>query len=134
VVSPSCQPAAVGDREGCDVNPVGCLLLMSDVNRAWACPAIPLPTCPPAHLPTHPLLLRCPDCNPRAVKQEIDRNEDMLRSCLRAIDALAKLPNAQQASLCLWQSTGPEGRLLMACGGGPAGSPWRAEHEGRAWS
>lgn len=31
-----------------------------------------------------------------AVKQEVDRNEDMLRSCLRAVDALAKLPNAQQ--------------------------------------
>lgn len=31
-----------------------------------------------------------------AVKQEVDRNEDMLRSCLRAIDALAKLPNAMQ--------------------------------------
>lgn len=33
-----------------------------------------------------------------AVKQEIDRNEDMLRSCLRAIDALAKLPNASQVA------------------------------------
>ncbi|KAL4425586.1 hypothetical protein ABPG75_009602 [Micractinium tetrahymenae] len=33
-----------------------------------------------------------------AVKQEIDRNEDMLRSCLRAIDALAKLPNAMQVA------------------------------------
>jgi hypothetical protein len=30
------------------------------------------------------------------VKQEIDRNEDMLRSCLRAVDSLAKLPNAAQ--------------------------------------
>lgn len=29
-----------------------------------------------------------------AVKQEIDRNEDMLRACLRAIDALARLPGA----------------------------------------
>ncbi|PSC76088.1 cullin-associated NEDD8-dissociated 1 isoform B [Micractinium conductrix] len=33
-----------------------------------------------------------------AVKQEIDRNEDMLRSCLRAVDALAKLPNAAQVA------------------------------------
>lgn len=33
---------------------------------------------------------------PPAVKQEVDRNEDMLRSCLRAIDALAKLPSAMQ--------------------------------------
>lgn len=33
-----------------------------------------------------------------AVKQEIDRNEDMLRSCLRAVDALAKMPNAQQVA------------------------------------
>ena len=29
-----------------------------------------------------------------AVKQEVDRNEDMLRSCLRAIDTLARLPGA----------------------------------------
>ncbi|KAI3438734.1 hypothetical protein D9Q98_001153 [Chlorella vulgaris] len=34
-----------------------------------------------------------------AVKQEVDRNEDMLRSCLRAVDALAKLPSAQQVPL-----------------------------------
>jgi hypothetical protein len=34
-----------------------------------------------------------------AVKQEIDRNEDMLRSCLRAVDSLAKLPNAAQVPL-----------------------------------
>ena len=26
--------------------------------------------------------------------QEVDRNEDMLRSCLRAVDALARVPNA----------------------------------------
>lgn len=29
-----------------------------------------------------------------AVKQEVDRNEDMLRSCLRAVEALARLPGA----------------------------------------
>jgi cullin-associated NEDD8-dissociated protein 1 len=29
-----------------------------------------------------------------AVKQEVDRNEDQLRSCLRAVDALARLPGA----------------------------------------
>ena len=33
-----------------------------------------------------------------AVKQEVDRNEDMLRSCLRAVDALAKLPNTAQVA------------------------------------
>jgi hypothetical protein len=32
-----------------------------------------------------------------AVKQEVDRNEDMLRSCLRCVDALAKMPAAAQA-------------------------------------
>uniref|UniRef100_A0A7S3QNX2 TATA-binding protein interacting (TIP20) domain-containing protein n=1 Tax=Dunaliella tertiolecta TaxID=3047 RepID=A0A7S3QNX2_DUNTE len=30
-----------------------------------------------------------------AVKQEVDRHEDMLRSCLRAVDALAHLPGIQ---------------------------------------
>lgn len=29
-----------------------------------------------------------------AVKQEVDRNEDMLRSCLRAVDSLARIPAA----------------------------------------
>lgn len=29
-----------------------------------------------------------------AVKQEVDRNEDMLRSCLRAVDTLARLPGS----------------------------------------
>ena len=37
----------------------------------------------------------CP-CERTAVKQEVDRNEDMLRSCLRAVDSLARLPAAQQ--------------------------------------
>lgn len=30
-----------------------------------------------------------------AVKQEIDRHEDMLRSCLRAVEALARLPGVE---------------------------------------
>lgn len=30
-----------------------------------------------------------------AVKQEVDRNEDMLRSCLRAVDAISRLPDAE---------------------------------------
>ena len=42
------------------------------------------------------LALPPPARSPPAVKQEIDRNEDMLRSCLRAVDSLAKLPNAAQ--------------------------------------
>lgn len=28
------------------------------------------------------------------MKQEVDRNEDMLRSCLRAVDSLARIPAA----------------------------------------
>lgn len=63
-----------------------------------------LPPCPCAH---HPPL--------SAVKQEIDRNEDMLRSCLRAVDALAKMPNAQQvggvvAGLCAAAACRGDGR------------------------
>jgi hypothetical protein len=30
-----------------------------------------------------------------AVKQEVDRNEDMLRSCLRAIDALSRMEDVE---------------------------------------
>ena len=30
-----------------------------------------------------------------AVKQEVDRNEDMLRSCLRAVDALTQIPSVE---------------------------------------
>ena len=30
-----------------------------------------------------------------AVKQEVDRNEDMLRSCLRAIDALNQISSVE---------------------------------------
>eukprot|EP00192_Tetraselmis_astigmatica_P000226 CAMPEP_0117662728 /NCGR_PEP_ID=MMETSP0804-20121206/8205_1 /TAXON_ID=1074897 /ORGANISM="Tetraselmis astigmatica, Strain CCMP880" /LENGTH=1235 /DNA_ID=CAMNT_0005469641 /DNA_START=95 /DNA_END=3802 /DNA_ORIENTATION=- len=33
-----------------------------------------------------------------AVKQEVDRNDDMLRSCLRAIDALARIPNVESCT------------------------------------
>ena len=37
-----------------------------------------------------PLILR------RAVKQEIDRNEDLIRSCLRAVAALDALPGSRE--------------------------------------
>jgi hypothetical protein len=33
-----------------------------------------------------------------AVKQEVDRNEDMIRSALRAINSLAKIPDAEASS------------------------------------
>ncbi|KAK9835209.1 hypothetical protein WJX81_005880 [Elliptochloris bilobata] len=33
-----------------------------------------------------------------AVKQEVDRNDDMLRSCLRAVDALNRIPNASSCA------------------------------------
>lgn len=33
-----------------------------------------------------------------AVKQEVDRNEDMIRSALRAIHSLAKIPDAETSS------------------------------------
>lgn len=33
-----------------------------------------------------------------AVKQEVDRNEDMLRSCLRAVDAIDRLPDAEKSA------------------------------------
>ncbi len=54
-----------------------------------------------------------------AVKQEIDRNEDMLRSCLRAVDALAKMPNAQQVSEGKGKGAG-EGGWLTARGSSQA--------------
>ena len=47
-----------------------------------------------------------------AVQQEVDRNEDLLRSCLRAIHSLSKLPGA--AGVAGWKAfmegvvTGPE--------------------------
>lgn len=33
-----------------------------------------------------------------AVKQEVDRNDDMLRSCLRAIDALTQIPSVESCT------------------------------------
>ena len=75
-----------------------------------------------------------------AVKQEVDRNEDMLRACLRAVDALARLPGAAGvgAFTALMESVvnaGPmkeryaavvrEKKLAAGAGGGGAG--WAAE-------
>lgn len=38
----------------------------------------------------------CPLIQSRAVKQEIDRNEDLIRSCLRAVAALDALPGSRE--------------------------------------
>ena len=56
-----------------------------------------------------------------AVKQEVDRNEDMLRSCLRAVDALAKLPNAMQVVWVCVCCEYSECRECTASGGGEMG-------------
>ncbi|KAK9803499.1 hypothetical protein WJX73_009717 [Symbiochloris irregularis] len=48
-----------------------------------------------------------------AVKQEVDRNEDMLRSCLRAIEAVARIPNVDTCApfTTLMTSTVLQGNL-----------------------
>ena len=78
-----CQPAHVPAEPGAGAHQSACQGLPSQqlgLRHPYD------PACPRSLSPT----LLC------AVKQEIDRNEDMLRSCLRAVDALAKMPNAQQ--------------------------------------
>ena len=41
-----------------------------------------------------PHFLALPQVKSDAVKQELDRHEDMLRSCLRAVDAVAAIPGS----------------------------------------
>lgn len=62
--------------------------------------------------------------DPSRACEQVDRNEDMLRSCLRAVDALNRIPNSS--------SCAPFQRFMDTLGTGPLAQRYAAVKAERA--